>query len=432
MKTNVINNSLEVRTRRLATSLLAAIVVTAGAATSAESGRPHAPGAFERKGAQALVENNSPAHPAPVLPSELDIPEFAGLARAWGGLPKQTFLVNTIHDGKPAKVAVHEAGTGSKIVVCVHGLYADSSNWRYIAGALGQDYQLWLVDLPGCGASDSPQAAKDDVTTYSPQALADRVLQAVGVRLEARPDVSRVLVVGHSLGGMIVLRMFSDEALRQRHATALAHVEGLVLLAPSDVLVTQATPDWLAFLALNSFKVQVGDALGLLHPAMVKSVRVSFCNSNAVTREIVLQGENLLKNRPQRRANQAMMRSAVPWREFGKAPDFDASDVLEAGYQKVRLPCLIVWGRRDTTLQSAMGYKIKDQLPDARMVVLPRSMHLLPMERPAECAGLIRDFDARLHAGSLAAARSVSLAAEEPAALTLSKLDAVPPPGESH
>jgi hypothetical protein len=39
-----------------------------------------------------------------------------------------------------------------------------------------------------------------------------------------------------------------------------------------------------------------------------------------------------------------------------------------------------------------MGYKLAAQLPDARLVVLPRSTHLLPSERPTQCSALIRGF----------------------------------------
>ena len=88
-------------------------------------------------------------------------------------------------------------------------------------------------------------------------------------------------------------------------------------------------------------------------------------------------------------------------------PTSDASLRLEASYQHVKVPCLIVWGKCDETLPEATGYKIKDQLPDARLVVIPNTKHLPSLERPRVCAGLIRQFHQQITTGHIAAAHSV-------------------------
>lgn len=402
--------------RKCSWILLATTLI--GSTAPGFAGNPaKAASSFERKGAQQLLEATSTARAPRGLPSELDIPELSGLARDWEAQPKTTQFVTTVRDDVSARVAVHEVGTGSRVVVCLHGLFGQSSNWKYVAGALGQDHQLWLMDLPGCGVSDNLKAGKNNPDAYCPQSLAARVLQTLEARLAARPDVTRVVIAGHSLGGMIVLRMFADAELRERYATVLAKVDGLVLFAPSDVVVTQATEDWLAMLSLNATKVRIGDTLGLLQSAMNKSIRSSFCDPSMGSRELSEEGRQMLKNGPQRRATQAMMRSALPWREFGEQLDWPAVEALEAGYQNIRVPCLIVWGQRDKTLPAAMGYKMKDQLPDARLVVVPQSMHLLPLERPGVCAELIRNFDRQLLDGALPVARSVTTLPRESVAM---------------
>lgn len=383
------------------------ILLFAGATLLAHAGDAGAAPAPEQKGAQRLVELNRVSNPAHQLPSERDIPELSPLADAWAALPKETYFVPTVRAGKSVRVAVQEVGQGRTAILCVHGLFSDSSNWRYLAGALGTDQQLWLVDLPGCGGSERIKAARNDLDAFSPEALADRALQVLEARLAAHAEVNRVLIAGHSLGGMIVLRMFANDDLHQRYQHLLAKVEGLVLLAPADVSGAKATEDWLAFLALNSCKVEIGKALGLVQSSMIKSLRAGFCDPAFASRELLAQGQGLLENPEHRIANQCMMRAALPWREFAKRSDFDVSEALEAGYQHVQLPCLMVWGQRDETLPAAMGYKLKDQLPNAHLVLLPRSKHLLPLERPAACAELIRNFEHQLAAAQLPLAHSV-------------------------
>ena len=113
------------------------------------------------------------------------------------------------------------------------------------------------------------------------------MLQVLAARLAVHDDVDRVLIAGHSLGGMIVLRMFANTELRQLYESTLAKVEGLILLAPADVSGAKANDDWLAFLALNSCKVEIGKALGLVQAAMIKLLRAGFCDPALARRELL-------------------------------------------------------------------------------------------------------------------------------------------------
>lgn len=359
------------------------------------------------KGAPRPADAIAPSRPTRGLCSDRDIPALAGLVRNWEGLPKATCFVNTIHRGVPAQVAVHEVGTSRRVLVCLHGLFAEGTDWRYIAAALSGDYQLWLIDLPGCGDSDAPAPGQLGAGGYGPLALADRVLQALEARLAARPDVHRFMLAGHSFGGMVVLRMFADEGLRQCHAGVLDAVDGLVLLAPCDVVVTQATESQYTVLALNGCKVTLGSLTGLLQRGLRRSLASDFCDPMLASRELQDEGLRLLKHGRKRNATRAMLRDAVPWRLFGKTPDWVAIQPLERDYQNILVPCLIVWGEQDLTLPVAMGYKMKDQIPDARMVVLAQTRHLLPLERPVQCAQLVRQFDRQLREGGLSVAHSV-------------------------
>jgi pimeloyl-ACP methyl ester carboxylesterase len=87
-----------------------------------------------------------------------------------------------------------------------------------------------------------------------------------------------------------------------------------------------------------------------------------------------------------------MILQAVPFDLTSRRPDWEAIEVLEADYANVRVPALILWGARDETLPASMGYKLRAQLPDARLRIVEESMHSLPTERPALCAEYIRSF----------------------------------------
>ncbi|HOY58973.1 MAG TPA: alpha/beta hydrolase [Verrucomicrobiota bacterium] len=366
--------------------------------------RPH-PGS--QKGAALLVD--MAAHPRPVhrLPSDQEIPALSALAEGWSQLAQVTQFVNTTNRGVAARVAIHEAGTGSRVLVLIHGMFSESTNWKYVATALANDYELWLVDLPGCGQSDVPNPDRLGAGGYGPVALADRVLQTLEGRLAARPDVRHFLLAGHSLGGMVALRMFADDTLRQRYGGVLNAVDGLVLFAPCDVMLTQFTPTQQAVRHLNGCKVLLGNLTGILPKVIERATVAGFTEPGLASRELQEQGVRLFSRGKERHIIQAMLRDALTWRVLGEELDWSAVEALEARYRHVRPPCLIVWGECDPTLPLGTGYKLKDQLPDARMVVLARSKHLLQLERPETCATLVREFDEQRRAGRLAAARSV-------------------------
>ena len=121
------------------------------------------------------------------------------------------------------------------VVVCVHGwgcsLYSYNKVLRPVADA-GCD--VWAPDVRGHGWSDKPL----DPVRYTPDALGGWV-----IALLDRLRLDRVVLVGHSMGGAVVMRA----ALQ-----APDRVAGLLLLAPVGFgaiprtrLLRMATPRWL-------------------------------------------------------------------------------------------------------------------------------------------------------------------------------------------
>lgn len=371
-------------------------------------GMSRTPNVHSARGAEGLKLKNRPSEEL-TLPSDLEIPELSPLARAWTARSETIFYEQSMRNGVPARIAIRQVSGGRDhtVYVCIHGIFGESENWKYIAGALASEYELWVLDLPGSGLSECPDPKLVGPGGYSPEALAERVLQALASRLAARPDVSRIVIAGHSLGGMIALRMFMDDDLRQRYGTVLAKVEGMVLFAPCDVLVTRVTESWNAFFGIDPVKAGVGSALRVLQYKVVQSVREGLCNPRLASRELAQSGIRVVKAGPCREATKAIMRDAVHWRVFGRHADYEESQRLEKAYQNVSVPCLLVWGKCDETFPEATGYKIKDQLPNGRLIVIGDSMHMLPLERPRICADLMRQFHSQVTQGGLAEARDV-------------------------
>jgi len=94
----------------------------------------------------------------------------------------------------------HEiTGDGPPLVV-LHGLFGDADNFRSIALQLERSFEVFRLDLPGHGRSDS-------LPVLSIEAMAEAVQEHV-----ARAISKPYFLLGHSLGGKIAMSMASHPA----------------------------------------------------------------------------------------------------------------------------------------------------------------------------------------------------------------------------
>ena len=113
-----------------------------------------------------------------------------------------------------ADVHVLEQGVDGPVVMMIHGASANAREFTWtLAPRLSHSHRVLMVDRPGHGHSERP----DDANTLKVQAE-----QVAGALKQLAPG-QKAIVVGHSFGGAVSLRLALD------HPDL---VEGLVLLAP--------------------------------------------------------------------------------------------------------------------------------------------------------------------------------------------------------
>jgi pimeloyl-ACP methyl ester carboxylesterase len=93
-------------------------------------------------------------------------------------------------------LAYFESGTGDPTFVFVHGWTCNHTHFAPQIAHFAKDHRVVAVDLPGHGASDAP------VQRYTVTGFADDV-----VWLCEQADVERPVLVGHSMGGTVVLEV---------------------------------------------------------------------------------------------------------------------------------------------------------------------------------------------------------------------------------
>ncbi|WP_199441432.1 alpha/beta fold hydrolase [Umezawaea beigongshangensis] len=265
--------------------------------------------------------------------------------------------------------ALHVVDTGPRdagtTVVLLHGWTLDHSSWNRVADALPG--RVLRYDHRGHGAS-APAAPGT--------ATIERLARDLAELLADRVPTGRVVLAGHSMGGMTIM------ALAETHPELLDRVAGVALVATSCGGLAQISlglPERVAALVARGEKV--------------------------VNRRIAALRGPVLLRRPR------LVRPALRWLLFGARPD--RADVTATAETVARchpaalvafreslseherrealaalapVPSVVLAGGADRLTPVPHAAVIADELPRTRLVVLPGAGHMLPLERPAEVA----------------------------------------------
>ncbi|GAB4580351.1 MAG: alpha/beta hydrolase [Anaerolineales bacterium] len=231
-------------------------------------------------------------------------------------------------------------------IFILHGWGSSSERWTGVIEQLSRaGYDVLAPDLPGFGGSPPPDAPWN-VEEYA--AWADAFLQSLAV--------CPLLVVGHSFGGRVAIRL-----LQQRPDVA----RGLVLCASS----------------------------GLKHP---KTLKQRIANFAAKT------GKRLFSFSPlaplQNFARRALYRSigeydyyrtsGIMRETFQLVNEHDIAPVLETFTH----PTFIIWGDQDKVTPLADAHRFHSLIPDSRLEILPGAGHRLPYEQTEAFCELVVGF----------------------------------------
>jgi len=267
------------------------------------------------------------------------------------------------------------AGDGPPLVL-VHGLGGSATNWCELAPLLAERRRVLVPDLPGHGGSEALPAVS------GLQPYADRVAAVM-----AREGVERAPVAGHSLGGLVVLRL----ALRRPELVSAIVLAGSAGLSLGGV--------WLRNL-LTAFTIVRPGRLAGRHRSLVARSRllrrfvfgfVSVADPVGLTDSAVdgfLAGQVLHTD------------TASAWRALR---DDDPREELE----HIRCPALVLWGAEDAQLPLDDAFEYARRLR-APLRTIAGCGHLLIGERPGACADAIESFlsDDRTRAASVVGAGS--------------------------
>ena len=250
-------------------------------------------------------------------------------------------------------------GEGPPLVL-VHGLGGAASNWTELVPLLAGRHRLLVPDLPGHGGSTALPA----VSGLEP--FADRV-----ALVAARENMLPAPVVGHSLGGMVVLRL----ALRRP-----ADISAVVLASAAGLSVG------------NVWGRQLLSIFTAVRPGRLAARYRSWVSRSPQLRRLVFGFVSVAD--PVGLTDEAVegfLAAQLLHTDVDSAWQALRVDDPRQELAAVRCPVLVLWGAEDVQLPLDDAFEYTRRLR-ARLRVIPGCGHLLIGERPDACAHAIETF----------------------------------------
>jgi pimeloyl-ACP methyl ester carboxylesterase len=267
------------------------------------------------------------------------------------------------------RLRVVEEGDGPPVVL-VHGLFMDHRTWDGVRGELSPQYRVIAPDLPGFGQSEKPAPNRFG---YDIDAFVEAITD-----LYAGLELGRAALVGHGLGGAVVL------TLAARHPELVSHLVLVSPLVPPERPSLESRLARLPVVGNLVFRQLVGRGL---FRAYFRERMLSGATGTPPERIDAFYDSF---NSPAARGSAlATLRSCA-----------DTRPVL-AQTSRIQTPTLVIWGHGDALSPARFGQRLAREIRDSGFELLDAG-HAPQEERPREVARLVARF---LGAGSAESAR---------------------------
>jgi pimeloyl-ACP methyl ester carboxylesterase len=249
-------------------------------------------------------------------------------------------------------------GEGPPLVLA-HGFGGSARNWGPQVRALAASRRVLVYDARGHARSDAPT----QVAAYAPEALAGDLARV----LDEHAPGERAVVGGLSLGAGIALRFALEQPERLR---------GLVLMAPPPGRDPAVQGGWAREFA-DAIEREGLEAAGERYAWGERS------GLDPAAGRLVRQG--FLEHPPHALVH--VLRAVLD--------RWPSAEELAPRLRRLALPVLVIVGERDR-LSLAMAERLAQEIPGARLEVVPGAGHVVNLAARERVNGLLADFLARL------------------------------------
>ena len=239
-------------------------------------------------------------------------------------------------------IRYREEGEG-KLLLLLHGWGANIDLFAQIFDFTASSYRVCAFDMPGFGKSDEPA---------EPFSLDDYVDFVADFLKKVYPDEKEVILLGHSHGGRVILRMLS----RMWDGEVFSFTVPKVILTDSAGIRRERTKEQEERTKRYKTYKKIIEKSGIakLDPKAIDRLQKKFGSADYAA------------------ASPVMRASMV------KVVNEDLSDQLP----KIKTPALLIWGSADTDTPLSDGKKMEELMPEAGLAVIEGAGHYSFLEQP--------------------------------------------------
>jgi pimeloyl-ACP methyl ester carboxylesterase len=261
-----------------------------------------------------------------------------------------------------------DTGGGGPTLVLLHGLLMDASLWDDVVADLSVDHRCVVPTLP-LGAHRHAMHADADLSLRGIARLVAELLD--------RLDLRDVTVVGNDTGGALVQLLACDGTPRLSRivlASCDAFDNFPSGLTGKTLVLTGKLPPAMFGLFMQQMRLRPLRRLPIAFGWLTK-------RGDAATARWM---RPVLQQRAIRRDTVRVLRAAAA----DKHLMLDAAECLTTFDH----PALVVWASEDRVMPPDHGRRLAELLPQGRLVEIPDSHTLVPLDQPTRLAQIIRDF----------------------------------------
>ena len=247
-------------------------------------------------------------------------------------------------------------GGGEPPLLLIHGFPFDKAAWRRQIDVIGDYRRVLAPDLPGFGDSEGP-----------PEETIEGMADAMASFLDGK-GVSRAVVGGLSMGGYVALAMW------RRHPERMA---GMIL---AD---SRAGPDTESGRAGRYQVIAAVEQQGVASATQHMLPKLMGPGAGDALREEVAA---MMARQSPEAVIAALRAMAARPDSFGDLPGID-------------VPVLLIVGREDVITPPEDARAMRERLPRAELIEIPRAGHLPPLEEPGAFNAAVRNFLEQMDGG---------------------------------
>jgi pimeloyl-ACP methyl ester carboxylesterase len=251
----------------------------------------------------------------------------------------------------------HRHPSARETLVLLHGFLSSTFSFRHLTPLLKERYNVISVDLPPFG-----QSGKNTNFIYSYENLAKTV-----ITLLEELGIENVHLIGHSMGGQIALNVMKQKP---------SLVDKGILLCSSGYLKKMNWPlTMLSYIPFFHLYVK----LWLSKSGVRQNLENVVHDSKMINDEMMFGYLKPFLDDDIFRALTRMIRH--------REGDLSVQDLND-----IDTPCLLIWGKHDRVVPLQVGKRLNKDLPNSKLLVLEKTGHLVPEERPQDVYDYIRSF----------------------------------------